>query len=109
MNIKLIVAVMLSLVLITVAQTASNYSVQSSQGPLTGCQTPVVGTNTLCSGPDGWYIASGSTAYVKLGPGVAGPIGLTGPVGPAGTLPATFTCTLTIPVAGSPATLSGCH
>lgn len=118
MNTRVIVVILLSLVAIAVAQTASNWSQQSLQGPLTGCLQPTTGTNTLCSGPDGWYAASGAGTLTKLGaqgpPGPAGPtgavgaIGPIGPQGPAGTIPATLTCNVTTPPTGG-ITLTGCH
>lgn len=121
MNTRIAIAVMLTLAVITVAQTASNYSLQSAQGPLTGCQTPTAGTNTLCSGPDGWYAAAEAGTLTKIGAigpagapgavgatGAIGPIGPQGPAGPAGTILATLTCNVSTPATGG-IMLSGCH
>jgi hypothetical protein len=70
---------------------------QSPQGPLIGCQTPTLGTNTLCSGPDGWYAAAGAGALARLG-AAAGPM-----------VPPTITCSGETVTAKGGIVLNGCH
>lgn len=65
---------------------ASGLGLQTPTQPLTGCPTTVANMNTICSGPDGWYGATGATPLTKIGSGVgpAGPIGPQGIQGVAG-------------------------
>jgi hypothetical protein len=97
----------------------SGLTLQTPAQPLTSCPTPIAGMNTLCSGPDGFYTASGTAALAKNGAGATGPAGpqgiqgipgatgATGPQGPAGTLPATFNCT-SMTVTATGVALGGC-
>jgi hypothetical protein len=70
---------------------------QSPQGPLTGCQTPSAGKNTLCSGQDGWYASAGAGALARLS--VVGPVAV----------PPTITCSGETVSAKGWIVLNGCH
>lgn len=71
-----------------VAQSGLQFSpqfwAQTPVGPLTGCPTPVSGSNILCSVTDGYYVSVSGTAYLKINAaaGVASFNGRTGNVLP---------------------------
>lgn len=90
---NVLLAVMLLVTIAALAQSGG-LSLQTPVQALTGCPAPVAGMNTACSGPDGWYVASGTAALAKLAPGSSGPAGPPGPAGPAGPAgPVWATCT----------------
>jgi hypothetical protein len=66
------------------AQGGTGLSLQTPASPLSSAPVPTAGMNTLYSGPDGWYVANGTAALAKVGPGATGPAGPPGPSGPAG-------------------------
>lgn len=74
----------LTLLAAVVLGAQSGFSFQSPTQALTSCMVPIVGTNTACSGPDGWYFSSGAAALTKLSSGATGPAGPAGPAGPTG-------------------------
>lgn len=104
MNTAKNVAILIMLGAVILGAQNQGLSVQTPQSPLTAAPVPAAGMNTVFSGPDGWYVASGIGSLVKLGAGTPGPIGpqgvkgdtgLTGPQGPAGTLAGPICVTLT--------------
>lgn len=62
----------------------SGFSFQTPQQSLTNCPTGIAATNTFCSGPDAFYVISGTGTAVKIAPGAQGPAGPAGAQGPAG-------------------------
>jgi hypothetical protein len=85
---KKLVIIILGLTIGCLASFAqSGLSLQSPATDLTKCPVGVAGMNSVCSGPDAWYVYNGTAAPAKIGTGVAGPKGDTGPQGlpgPAG-------------------------
>jgi hypothetical protein len=75
--------------LLLFAQGGTGFGFSSPATALTNCPTPTAGTNTVCSGPDGWYGSNGTAPLTKIGAGTVGPPGPAGPAGPTGAKGAT--------------------
>lgn len=72
------------LLLTASAFSQTGITFQSTASPLADCSPLIATSNSICSGPDGWYIANGLNPYIKVIPGEPGPPGPEGPTGPTG-------------------------
>ena len=59
-------SIFLAVMLIITASFAQQFSAVTPSGAVTGCPTPVSGSNILCSVTDGYYASVSGAAYVKM-------------------------------------------